>query len=587
MAKQVDFKDYSYMMRFMKPRMFSYQIGLWGQSITDASIMIMVPFLMKYMIDAAIKGDMFLLKRGLSFSLIMALIVSLAFVITGSFFRKGINRTLTDIRTTLFRHIQNLPVTYFEEHHSGDLLSRVANDMKCVEEVIGWPIRMALFITISGIGSIIAMLLLDWKIGLVLLTIGTISAFINTNFALAIKKISEKIQKAMGVLAEKMSDIFSGISIIKIFQIQPLILGQYQAENDALFQLQMARVKQTGLLDSINFLISWMNFGGIIAVGALLFVKGATEFGTVIALTHLLGSVNFMIRRLGGILAHIQGSMAGVSRITELLQLVEEPERYEISPAQTRDEMIKLEDLCFAYDASKPVLKDLNLSVGKGKVVALVGASGGGKSTIIKLLLGFYIPSSGKVSINGRGLGSYTLEELRKIMTYVPQDAYLFDGTVEENIKYGRPEAGTEEIVAAAQAANAHQFIEEMVDGYQTVVGERGVRLSGGQRQRIAIARALLKDAPILLLDEATSSLDSQSEQQVQEALGTLMQGRTVVVVAHRLSTIEHADLIYVIEDGGVAEAGSHEELLAQNGLYNRLHKLQFSVEEERTAINQ
>ncbi len=584
MGIKISLKDYLYIMRFVKPRMATYQMGLWGQSITDASIMIMVPFLMKYMIDAAIKGDMASLKRGLSLSCVLALIVSLAFIITGSFFRKGINRTLTDIRTTLFRHIQNLPVTYFEKHHSGDLLSRVTTDMKCVEEAIGWPVRMGLFITITGIGSIVAMLVLDWKIGSVLLIVGIISAFINSKFALAIKKTSEKIQKAMGVLAEKMSDIFSGISVIKIFQIQPLILGEFKAKNDDVYQLQMVKVKQAGILDCINFLMSWMNFGGIIAVGALLFVSGAAEFGTVIALTHLLGSVNFMIRRLGGVLAHIQGSMAGVSRIVELFLLTEEPAWYEIPPAKASDAMIVLENLHFAYDTNKPVLNGLTLSVGKGKVAALVGASGGGKSTIIKLLLGFYIPGSGAVSINGRGLGVYTLEELRGTMTYVPQDAYLFDGTIEENIRYGKPEARMEEIIAAAKAANAHLFIEAMAEGYQTVVGERGVRLSGGQRQRIAIARALLKDAPILLLDEATSSLDSQSEQQVQEALGTLMQGRTVVVVAHRLSTIEHADVIFVIDAGRVVEAGTHGELLMKNGFYTRLHKLQFRLEDQRTA---
>jgi ABC-type multidrug transport system fused ATPase/permease subunit len=250
--------------------------------------------------------------------------------------------------------------------------------------------------------------------------------------------------------------------------------------------------------------------------------------------------------------------------------------------------VISISDLSFSYEGEDEesgeddveVLRGVSMSAQQGQVVALVGPSGGGKSTIVKLLLGFYPVREGEVAIDGRRIEAYSLPQLRSTMAYVPQDAYLFDGTIAENIRYGKPDATRDEIVAAAQAANAHAFILEQPDGYDTPVGERGAKLSGGQRQRIAIARALIKDAPILLLDEATSALDSESEQLVQDALKVLMRGRTTVAIAHRLSTVENADRIYVIEDGALVEQGSHETLLAQDGLYSQLHELQFGRKE-------
>jgi ABC-type multidrug transport system fused ATPase/permease subunit len=249
--------------------------------------------------------------------------------------------------------------------------------------------------------------------------------------------------------------------------------------------------------------------------------------------------------------------------------------------------MIAVCDLAFSYKGEDEegssddveVLREINLKAERGQVAALVGPSGGGKSTIVKLLLGFYPVHEGEIVIDGVGIDAYPLSQLRSLMAYVPQDAYLFDGTIEENIRYGKPDATRTEIVAAAQAANAHAFILEQPDGYETPVGERGARLSGGQRQRLAIARALIKDAPILLLDEATSALDSESEQQVQDALQVLMHGRTTIAIAHRLSTVENAHTIYVIDDGRIVEQGPHDTLVEQGGLYSRLYELQFGRE--------
>ena len=248
------------------------------------------------------------------------------------------------------------------------------------------------------------------------------------------------------------------------------------------------------------------------------------------------------------------------------------------------NEMIQIKDLQFSYsssdnaDESKQeinLLDQINMNVKKGEFAALVGPSGGGKSTLVKIMMGMYHVGEDMLAIGGKSLSSYPLQELRNLMAYVPQDAYLFDGTIEENIRYGKPEASTEEIIAAARSANAQNFIIDQPDGYDTLVGERGTKLSGGQRQRIAIARALLKDAPLLLLDEATSALDSESEEIVQQALETLMKGRTTLAIAHRLSTIQHADKIYVLQAGHVVEEGTHESLLNLDGLYKELFTLQ------------
>jgi ATP-binding cassette, subfamily B, bacterial len=266
------------------------------------------------------------------------------------------------------------------------------------------------------------------------------------------------------------------------------------------------------------------------------------------------------------------------------LDTAPEPEYYpatEVLPAPTLSptppsSVLAFQDVHFSYDDDRATLQGITLDVQEGAVAAVVGPSGSGKSTLFRLLMGYYPVESGSVSLLDKPLHAYTLRELRDLFAFVPQDAYLYTGTVRENIRYGRPDASEAEITAAATAAYAHQFIQELPDGYQTLVGERGARLSGGQRQRIAIARALLKQSPFLLLDEATSALDSESETLVQQALETLMQGRTTLVIAHRLSTIENADIIYVVDDGQVVERGRHQALIGQEGLYHHLYDLQF-----------
>lgn len=579
MIKKLRLKELFYVISFTKPRFFSYIMGLILHSSADASIFIIFPFVMKYTIESAIKGDMELLKMGLLIIAIETVIVNILFIVASYMFYGGAYKTLRDIRKTVFRHVQDLPVSYFERNHSGDTISRMTSDLNNLEPALGYLLREIVFTVIRGVGAAIAMIILDFRVGIVLIIFGILSTLINSKLTELISNDSDKIQQKHSELAQTMNDILGGFAILKLFRnIKTKMLKNYSRHNKEVYELSISRTKKSGLLDSLNFLISWINFGGIIAVGAILVVNNLVDFGTIVALMYLLNHVNSMIKNLGGQISYLQSCLSGVVRVRQLLEQEEEKYSYNYVSNKVHNNIIQLENLTFSYnDDETTQIKDMNIAVKEGQVIALVGSSGGGKSTIIKMLLGFYVPKSGGIYINKKPINEYSLNELRELMAYVPQDAYIFDGTIEENIKYGKMDATTEEVIEAAKVANAHEFIEEMQEGYNTKVGERGTRLSGGQKQRIAIARAVLKDAPILLLDEATSALDSQSEQIVQEALNKLMEGRTVIAIAHRLSTIEHADIIYVIDNGSIVEVGKHEELLKVDGEYKNLYDIQFS----------
>ena len=570
-------KDLFCIMKFIKPRMLKYLVGLFGHSAVEANIYIVMPFITKYMIDGAINGDVSLLEKGLIIAGVEAVLMSVGFAVFGYLFQTSISRTMTDIRLKLFIHVTQLPISYFEQNHSGEIISRTTNDIGAMESAYSWQLRQTLFIAITGVGSAIAMVILNWKMGIILVVFGVLSAFINMKFISIIKGLEGKKQKGMAKLTESMLDAINGFSIIKMFHIEDIIIKIFSDRNSQVYSFSKDSTNKSAKLDSINYLVSWLNFSGIIAVGAILVINKEIEFGTVIALMSLLGYLNSMIRSLGATLAQFQNALSGAKRIVDLFKEPVEPENHSIpSAVETKNTTIHFNDIEFSYDESRVILSNLNISIKGGQITALVGSSGGGKSTIVKLLLGFYQPKSGRISINGKSMKEISLFDLRGMMAYVPQDSHMFDGTIEENIGYGNCVVDKKEVIAAAKAANAHDFIEELPDGYNTNVGERGIKLSGGQRQRIAIARAILKNAPILLLDEATSALDSQNEQLVQNAIEKLMRDRTVVTIAHRLSTIENADIIYVIENGTVIEQGRHVELIKKNGTYKMFYDLQF-----------
>ena len=397
------------------------------------------------------------------------------------------------------------------------------------------------------------------------------------------RQVSSGVQSSQATLNERLKDMLQGMPIIRAFNLEQCFAEQYAAANAATRQQGMQMVQKQLINSTGNKLFGSSTFMGLLAFASYLMLQGEISPGDVVATVQLSNAISNPIYALGDLWANVQNALGAADRV---FQVLDEPVEQLTAAASEEvrqatipeDVHVSLHQVSFSYATGQPVLQDVNLQVASGQVVAFVGPSGGGKSTLFKLLLGFYEADFGECRLWGRPLAHFGLDGLREQIAFVPQDSYLFTGTIYQNIAYGREGASREDIIAAARAANAHDFVSQLAAGYETQVGERGAQLSGGQRQRIAIARALLKDAPLLLLDEATSSLDSESEQLVQEALVRLMQGRTTLVIAHRLSTIEAADSIHVVAAGRVVESGTHQELLQLDGLYRQLYEVQLKT---------
>lgn len=571
----------------LRPSTFSYTLGLIGCGVIDASVATLITtYAAKDAVDAAARRDMSqIINTSVKLS-IAALVLIILVPIFNYLFSSSVKKIISGIRINVFDHMVKLPIGYFENTHSGDSVSRITNDIGVIENALNVNIRSIVSLIITGVFSSLMMLYIDWRLASVLILMGLISTFVNVKFAGTVRNLSNIIQKNAGVLTERFIDMLSGFVIIKMFNIYEIVFNKYKEVNDKTAKMSAARSVRYGLQDSTNFILIWICNGGTFIIGSYMIINGQCSLGSVLVMILLLSNVTNLFRQLGNFVSQLQPSLAGAFRVFELLDIKPEPDRYGDNVSSKERGFTGVINGVFSYVEGERVIDNLTLTVEKGSMAAIVGLSGSGKSTIIKMLLGFYPLDSGSVIVDGKDIGEYTLTQLREIMAYIPQDVCLFEGTIEENIRYGRIDALHDEVIEAAKAANAHEFIMEQPEGYGTMVGERGTRLSGGQKQRIAIARAIIKDAPILLLDEATSALDSESEQLVQDALNRLMRGRTTITVAHRLSTIKNADLIYVIDNGKIVEQGRHEELLLSGGLYNRLFNMQFGQSGSEAAVN-
>ncbi len=545
-------------------------------------------FIKKNVLDAAVSGQQTLLFHSLTLAVVtlvtgVPLWVGSVFII--AYFEKKAVKT---VRMQAFDQIIELPIGHFAQQHSGDLVSRSTNDINGLGNIYKNQIPtllVGLFMGIFGIGAIFVM---NWQLGLFSLLLGLGTLVISTRVAQPLREKSTAIQNSLSDQTKRLSDIIQGLPVAKMFHLEAETHKLYAAANQQTVTAMLDHANLQAKFDAVNALIEWLRSAGTLFLGLLIFKMGNVSLGAIIAAIHLQGNASFMFTNLGDFITMIQRSLAGATRVFEFLSWPREQLDTPISSTPPRkplsaDWMVQIKNLSFAYESGKStngnILKNIDLSVEKGAFAALVGPSGSGKSTLMKILMGLYPVEDHALLIGGQPLNSYSLPALRDLIAYVPQDAYLFDGSILENIGYGYPQASEAEIIIAAKLANAHDFITEQPEGYNTLVGERGTRLSGGQRQRIAIARAILKDAPILLLDEATSALDSESEALVQDALDTLMAGRTTIAIAHRLSTVQHADQIYVLQSGQIVAQGTHENLLQQKGLYQELHALRATKE--------
>lgn len=567
---------------FLRPRTAQYLISMGLTTFFLAFERLFAGFVVKWFVDSITLGDLILLRNTILFWLVFALIMILVTPILGYLWGASVIHAVGNIRMALFSQLQRLPFAYHEARHSGEAMSLLTNDLSATERAYQETIFNLVRNVIQGVGAIIIMLFFKWDLALLIILSGTLPMIINAVYAKPLRKVGEATQSQLASLSERLADLVVGFQVIRVFNLGEWILERFGRSNRGVLDAGLQRIRLESTLAAANS-ISGLIFVAQFFIGTYMVLTGRTTMGVLIGLIQLNNPVQNLFNSIGGTISNIQGSLAAADRIFKLLDEQAEPERYPVVAAAERlvavsDAQVEFESVSFTYGDGRKVLDSLSFAVQPEQLAAFVGPSGGGKSTIFRLLMGFYPVQEGAISVLDRPVHAYSLRELRDLFAYVPQDAFLYYGTVMENIRYGRLEATDEDVYTAARASYAHEFILALPQGYQTLVGERGARLSGGQRQRIAIARALLKDAPILLLDEATSALDSESEALVQQALNSLMQGRTTIAIAHRLSTVENADQIYVIDQGRVVEQGRHADLLELHGLYNHLYQLQFEA---------
>ncbi|MBQ9143135.1 MAG: ABC transporter ATP-binding protein [Lachnospiraceae bacterium] len=454
------------------------------------------------------------------------------------------------LQKLMYSKCMRLPFSYYENNHSSDFISKVIYDCERAQGIYGSRFRRILMPCLMTVFYLIPMLLLSWQVTLCLLGASVALFVINALFIGPMQRLSHKMSKTNVSVTERISIILSGMEQIRMFALKAKMVDRYVEDNDRFRKEQGKMNAMSAGLDGLNQFFELLGSLVFIALGLFFVSRDITTVENLAAIYVLYGSMSWELLQIGLYIPSMASYLANAKRVFEFLDLEEEPERYEewdMTSQSSSQDMLSLRNITFAYEGRPTLLQDFSLDIPKGKCIALKGESGKGKSTIAKLLLGLYPVKEGKIYIEGKSMSSLSLEQLREKIGYVPQEPYLYDVSIAENIRYGRPEAGMEDIIRAAKLANAHDFILELEQGYETRAGERGGLLSGGQRQRIAIARAILKDAPILILDEATSALDNKSEALVNEALDRLMKGRTTIVIAHRQSTLEHADEIVTI----------------------------------------
>jgi len=494
-------------------------------------------------------------------------------------------RLIADLRLQIHTRVQNLPLRFFAERRTGEIVSRVSNDVTVVQNALtDMPISFLSQLT-TLVGGLILMLVMNTQLALLILLIIPPILAIGILFGRRLERLSTAVQDRLADSTVVLEEMLSGIRVVKSFAREDYERQRFRGQVESAFLTAMRRARLRAVFIP---LISFVGFGALTFLlwyGGLEVVRGQITPGELVAFLFYMMMVAGSMGAFAGLYAQLREALGAGRRVFELLDAAPEPLDVvgAVQPGRLLGR-VRFLGVSFAYDGSQPVLRDISLEVRPGEMIAIVGPSGVGKTTLVNLIPRFYDPTAGRIEMDGHDVRDFDLRGLRAQIGLVPQDTFLFGGTVRENIAYGRPGASQEEIHTAAESANAEEFVHRLTQGYDTVVGEKGVKLSMGQRQRITIARVLLKDPRILILDEATSSLDSESERLVQEALERLMQGRTTFVIAHRLSTIQRAERIVVLKEGRIVEEGPHGVLLARGGLYQHLWALQFAEGEPLTA---
>lgn len=574
---------YLRILSYIKPYMHRLIFAMFC-TIMAAAGNLYIPWIIKDMIDEVLAD-----KNGTMLNWIAASIIAI-FVVRGLFWY-GQNYLMSyvgqsviiDIRAAVFKNLQRLSVSFYDKNKTGTIMSYVTNDVNALQSAM---VENTIEMITEGfilIGSVVAMIYLDWRLTLFTVCTFPVVLWFMEFFGKKIRKTGGRIQECTADITSVLQESVASARVIKSFVREDYEVDRFDVENRANFRANMKNAQLMATLTPVVELVAAIGVTMIIWYGGNNVINGTITAGSLVAFLTYAVNISNPIKRLTRVIGNIQKALAAAQRVFMIIDMPEEiAESRDAKQLPEVSGKVEFQNVSFAYDDKGNVITDLSFSVKPGEVIAIVGPSGAGKSTIANLLPRFYDVNKGDIKIDGHSVREVTLDSLREQVGIVPQETMLFNGSVYNNILYGRLDATKEEIEAAAKAANAHDFIMQLTDGYETKLGDRGVNLSGGQRQRIAIARAILKNPRILILDEATSALDTESERVVQEALDRLMVGRTSFVIAHRLSTVKNADKILVLEKGNLVESGTHDELLALDGLYAHLYKIQYRNKEAK-----
>lgn len=574
---------YLRILSYIKPYMHRLIFAMFC-TIMAAAGNLYIPWIIKDMIDEVLAD-----KNGTMLNWIAASIIAI-FVVRGLFWY-GQNYLMSyvgqsviiDIRAAVLKKLQRLSVSFYDKNKTGTIMSYVTNDVNALQSAM---VENTIEMITEGfilIGSVVAMIYLDWRLTLFTVCTFPVVLWFMEFFGKKIRKTGGRIQECTADITSVLQESVASARVIKSFVREDYEFDRFDVENRANFRANMKNAQLMATLTPVVELVAAIGVTMIIWYGGNNVINGTITAGSLVAFLTYAVNISNPIKRLTRVIGNIQKALAAAQRVFMIIDMPEEiAESRDAKQLPEVSGKVEFQNVSFAYDDKGNVITDLSFSVKPGEVIAIVGPSGAGKSTIANLLPRFYDVNKGDIKIDGHSVREVTLDSLREQVGIVPQETMLFNGSVYNNILYGRLDATKEEIEAAAKAANAHDFIMQLTDGYETKLGDRGVNLSGGQRQRIAIARAILKNPRILILDEATSALDTESERVVQEALDRLMVGRTSFVIAHRLSTVKNADKILVLEKGNLVESGTHDELLALDGLYAHLYKIQYRNKEAK-----
>ena len=576
-------KQYLRLLEHLKPYKFRLFVAAICTALASAGTVVL-PWIIKDLVDQVLS------EKDAEKLTYIALSVVVIFLFRGFFFYGQSylisyvgQRVVIDIRREVFKKIQRLSMAFYDKNKTGTIMSYVTNDVNALQTGLVDNIVEMITESVILIASIVAMIYLDWKLFLFsLCTFPVVIMFIDF-FGKKIRASGSRIQGATADLTSILQEVVSSARVIKSFVREAYEIERFEAQNMHNFRAQMKYVKLSATLTPTIEFVAAIGVTMILWFGGNSVIDGDITAGALVAFLTYAVNISNPIKRLSKVIANIQRALAAADRVFDVLdlpELIQNKSNAQLLPHVKGN--VSFNNVSFAYNTDEPILDNVSFSATPGQVVALVGPSGAGKSTVASLLPRFYDVTGGSIVIDGLDIRDVTMESLREQVGIVPQETMLFNGSVYDNILYGRLDATEEEVMAASKAANAHNFITELPNGYDTQLGDRGVNISGGQRQRIAIARAILKNPQILILDEATSALDTESERVVQEALDRLMVGRTSFVIAHRLSTIKNADKILVMEKGKIVEEGNHDELMAKDGLYAHLYQIQYRNKEAK-----